>query len=83
MLSRTKLRCLRQTHTSAPNKLKLAKKLAKITQTRIAAKVGLPQSQVSLDVNGKSPEMSLAKARAYAGVFGCSVDDLFPPEASA
>ncbi len=85
MLNRTKLRQLRQATTDQPNKLRLAKKLAGVTQVEIAAKIGIAQSQVSEDINGKSTDLvnALAKARAYAGVFGCTVDDIFPPEASA
>jgi transcriptional regulator with XRE-family HTH domain len=85
MLNRKKLRELRETKTKATNKLRLAKELAEVTQTVIAERMAIAQSQVCDDMNGKSPDMSraLAKARAYAGLFGCTVDDLFPPEASA
>jgi transcriptional regulator with XRE-family HTH domain len=83
MLNRTALRQLRQTHTKAANKLRLAKELAQTTQTQIAARMALAQSQVCDDMNGKSSDISLKKARAYAGVFGCTVDDIFPPEVSA
>jgi DNA-binding XRE family transcriptional regulator len=82
MLNRTKLRQLRETKTKAANKLRLAKELAETTQTIIARRMALAQSQVCDDMNGKSPDISLTKARAYADVFGCTVDDIFPPEAS-
>ena len=83
MLNRTKLRLLRETHTKAANKLRLAKELAGVTQKVVAERMGLVQPQVCDDMNGKSTDISLKKARAYAGVFGCTVDDIFPPEASA
>lgn len=83
MLSRNKLRALRAADCDGPNKLRQAMKLANTTQMQVAARVGLAQSQVSEDINGKFCEMSLDKARAYADLFGCTVDDLFPREAVA
>lgn len=66
-----------------PNRLRLAMALAGLTQVQIAERVKLAQSQVSEDMNGKFSEMSLNKARAYADLFGCTVDDLFPREVVA
>lgn len=78
MLSPSKLRTLRTTRTDSPNKLRLAIKLDGVTQVQVAGAVGVSQSQVSEDVAGKFSEISLEKARAYAGFFGCAVEDLFP-----
>lgn len=52
--------------------------IAGVTQVQVAAAVGIAQSQVSEDANGKFSEMSLDKARTYARYFGCDVEDLFP-----
>jgi transcriptional regulator with XRE-family HTH domain len=62
-----------------PNKIKLAMTLARVTQMQVAAALGLPQSQISKDVRVR--RVSLDKARAYARLFGCSVDDLYPESA--
>lgn len=78
MLSPSKLRKLRTTRTETPNKLRLAIDLADVTQIQVAEAVGVAQSQVSEDANGKYSELSLDKARDYAEFFGCDVDDLFP-----
>lgn len=79
MLTRTKLRTLRSAPIEdAPNRLRLAMELASLTQTQVAATIGLAQSQVSEDAAGKFSEMSLDKARAYAALFGCAIEDLFP-----
>jgi transcriptional regulator with XRE-family HTH domain len=83
MLKRKTLRELRTTKAKGANKLRLAKDLAKITQMELSRRIHLAQSQVCDDMNGKSTDMSLAKARAYAGVFGCTVDDLFPPDGAS
>lgn len=78
MLSRKKLSELRRTSTGEPNKLKLAMKLAGVTQGVVSERIGISQSQVSEDATGLYSEMSLDKARKYADLFGCAVDDLFP-----
>lgn len=78
MLTRKKLQELRRAKNDGPNKLKLAAELAGLTQTEIAERIELAQSQVSEDMNGKALEVSLAKARTYADLFGCTVDDIFP-----
>ena len=80
MLSRAKLRELRQAPLDGPNKLKLAIALAETTQIEVAKAVGVAQSQVSEDAAGKFSELSLQKARDYAHFFGCELDDLFPDE---
>ena len=78
MLSRAKLSELRQAKTDEPNRLNVAMRLAGLTQVRLAEEVDLPQSQISEDVNGKYSDLSLDKARAYASIFGCTVDDEMP-----
>lgn len=78
MLTRTQLQRLRRTVTPQPNKIKLAMQLAEITQVQVSREIGISQSQVSEDASGKFSEMSLDKSRAYARLFGCTVDDLFP-----
>lgn len=78
MLSRSKLRALRNARASGPSKLRLAMTLADVTQVQVSEAVGIAQSQVSEDAAGKFSEISLEKARAYANFFGCTTDDLFP-----
>lgn len=78
MLTPHQLRKLRHASGVGPNKLRLAIELADTTQVKVAAAIGIAQSQVSEDVTGKSTDISLQKARAYARVFGCEVEDLFP-----
>jgi transcriptional regulator with XRE-family HTH domain len=53
-------------------------KLDGVTQVRLSEAMGIAQSQISEDVNGKFSAISLDKARAYAKFFGCTVEDLFP-----
>lgn len=77
MLTRSKLRTLRKSPTST-NRLRAAMSLAQVTQTQVAEAIGIAQSQVSEDAAGKFSEISLDKARAYAGYFGCAIEDLFP-----
>lgn len=78
MLSPYKLRKLRTTDSSEPNKLKLAMRLGGVTQVQLSSAIGIAQSQISEDAAGKFSEISLEKARAYAGFFGCGIEDLFP-----
>ena len=80
MLNRKQLAELRRAPLDRGNRLRQAMRIGKVTQVQLAAAVGVAQSQVSEDVNGKFSEMSLNKAREYAAFFGCSVDDLFPAE---
>jgi transcriptional regulator with XRE-family HTH domain len=82
MLTRKQLTDLRRAPLDTPNnRIKQAMKLAGLTQVQVAQAIGIAQSQVSEDAAGKFSELSLAKARAYAALFGCDVDDLFPREA--
>ncbi len=83
MLSTKNLRELRRAQPAEGNRLRLAMKLANTTQVQVSAAIGIAQSQVSVDAAGKSAEISLDKARAYAEFFGCDVDDLFPAEQAA
>lgn len=78
MLTRAALATLRKTPTSTPNKLKLAMKLAGVTQVQLSQAINLAQSQISEDATGKSTAISVDKAHAYAEFFGCAIDDLFP-----
>jgi transcriptional regulator with XRE-family HTH domain len=81
MLTRKQLTQLRRSPLNATNnRIKTAMKLAGLTQIQVAAAVGVAQSQVSEDAAGKFSDVSLTKARAYADLFGCDVDDIFPKE---
>lgn len=83
MLSKKQLGQLRRTPLNGRNKLLVARKLAGLTQVQLAAILGdTTQPQISDDEAGKYVVMSLDKARAYARVLGCTVDDIFPARQS-
>ncbi len=78
MLTPEQIDALRQAPDS-PNRLKAARKLAGITQVQLASVLRLSQNVISTDEAGDYINIDLAKSRAYARIFGCTVDDLFPP----
>lgn len=78
MLTRANVQALRKAQPDAPNKLRIAMALAGLTQVQVAEAMGILQSQVSKDAAGKFSDIALGKARAYADLFGCSIEDLFP-----
>lgn len=80
MLTPKQLKMLRAEPFTGPSKIRLAMKLAGLTQVQVAEVIGISQSQISEDVCGKFYEISLDKSRAYARLFGCTVDDLFPSD---
>jgi len=49
-----------------------------ITQTELAARTGIDQSEISKIVNDKKPNLSLAVAIRIAKALGKSVDYLWP-----
>lgn len=78
MLSARQLTQLRREAAESGNRIKAARRLAGLTQTKLADQIAIPQSQISDDETGKSPALSLQKARTYADFFGCAIEDLFP-----
>lgn len=83
MLTRNQLARLRRMETLEPNKIGLAMRIAGLNQKGLAGKLGVSQNAVHKDVKGKYTDLSLTKARTYADLFGCTVDDLFPSEVTA
>lgn len=78
MLTPEQLQALRDLPFDGPSKIKEAMRLTGLTQVQVASIIGVPQSQISKDALGKFATISLDKSRAYARLFGCTVDDLFP-----
>lgn len=64
------------------NRVKLAQRLAEVTQEDIAAALGEHQPYVSDVARGRYQTITVAKARKFADYFGCSIEDLFPVAAS-
>lgn len=80
MLSREQKRLLEKTRVTRrePNRLKLAMKLAGVTQEQLEAATGIPQPNISNIANGKSPKLTVERARTLASFFGCAIEDIFP-----
>jgi transcriptional regulator with XRE-family HTH domain len=53
--------------------------LAEINQIQLAAALGCTQPSVSRIINGQYSSIALDTTRELATLFGCEVDDLFPP----
>jgi transcriptional regulator with XRE-family HTH domain len=75
-LTPKQLKRLRGADWDGNNKIRLAMTLAGLTQVELGELMGIPQSQVSKDIN-KTQRVTLAKSRIYARFFGCAIDDLF------
>jgi transcriptional regulator with XRE-family HTH domain len=78
-LTREQLGRLRRTSTQRRNKVRLAMNLTGTTQVELGHVLAISQSQVSDYSRGTYSEITLSMAREFAEVFGCTVDDLFPP----
>ncbi len=59
------------------NRLDVAMELASATQESVAQALQISQPKVSRLASGPG-DMKLSMARKLAGLFGCTVDDLFP-----
>jgi transcriptional regulator with XRE-family HTH domain len=70
--------------SAEPNRLRLAMKLAGVTQVELAEAVGFTQSHISEIVNGNYSSLPLETAQKLADYFGpgCSTDLLFPLRAA-
>lgn len=77
MLTRKQLVALRH-EKPAPNRVASARKLAGLTQTELAERLGCAQPNVSRIERGLCPEITLDTTMALADVFGCQIYDLFP-----
>lgn len=77
MLTPKQIEVLRESPL-APNRVKVAMRLAGLTQVEVAAKLGITQSHVSEIANGNYSSLPLDTARKFATFFGCLIEDLFP-----
>jgi len=60
------------------NRVADAMRLAGFTQADVAARTDLSQPYVSDVARGRYATITLDKARQFAQLFGCSIDELFP-----
>ena len=65
-----------------PNKLRVAIKLAGITQAELSESIDEQQPYVSDIVRGRWQTITVTKARKFAEFFGCAIEDLFPERES-
>ena len=77
MLTERQLALLRA--SSPTNRVATAISLAGVTQTDIAAAIGVPQAYVSDVARQRYSTITVANAWKFAKYFACSIDDLFPP----
>ena len=64
-----------------PNRVARAMEMTGITQTALAAAIGLTQAYVSDVVRQRHRTITVANAGKFARYFGCSIEDLFPDDA--
>ncbi len=53
--------------------------LARVTQVRVAAAIGVTQAYVSDVACERHRTITVENAHRFANYFGCRIDDLFPP----
>lgn len=58
-----------------PNKLKLALRIAGVTQKAFAQALGIPEAYFSRIIHGR--DLNVSTARTIADAFGVGLDDLF------
>jgi transcriptional regulator with XRE-family HTH domain len=77
-LTKTQLRRLRQLSPRTGNRVELARQMLNLTQEQIADALHMRQTYVSAVCRGEYGTVTVAKARKFARLFGCSIEDLFP-----
>jgi transcriptional regulator with XRE-family HTH domain len=60
------------------NRLGKAMSLAGLTQVVVAERTGFTQSYVSRVQSGRYQDLPGETMRAFADLFGCAIEDLFP-----
>jgi transcriptional regulator with XRE-family HTH domain len=65
------------------NRLAHAIELAGITQTALAAAIGLPNTYISDTARGRYQTITVENAHRFAEYFGVSIDVLFPSKEAA
>ena len=79
MLTPRQLEALRS--EPGPNRVARAMEMAGVTQTTLAAAIGLTQSYISDVARQRHRTITVVNARKFTKYFGCSIDDLFPDDA--
>ncbi len=64
------------------SRVKVARKLAQLSQLEVASQLGTTQSYVSDVERRRYRSMTTENQRRFAKLFGCRVRDLFPDEVS-
>jgi transcriptional regulator with XRE-family HTH domain len=83
MLTKHQIARLKRSRQPGRNRLAVAKALAGLTQCEIAARTGLRQSYISKLENGRYSALPGETMRAFAQLYGCTIEDLFPPRETA
>ncbi len=78
-LTPRKLSALRhESAGEAGNRLAAAMRLAELTQSELADRIGLTQPYISAVATGRHSTITVENAHKFAEFFGCSIEDLFP-----
>ena len=78
MLTKQQLAILRS--EPGTNRVAKAIALAGVTQVTVAEALGLPQPYVSDVARQRYKTITVENARKFAVFFGCSIEDMFPPD---
>lgn len=78
VLTKDQLETLKRSRVKGRNRVPKAMELSQLTQVEIADKTGFTQSYISRVCNGHYSDLPGETMRAFAGVFGCAMEDLFP-----
>lgn len=80
-LTADELRALRAVPVTAalPNRLRIAMAMLDLTQSDVAARTELTQATISDIYNAKYSDLKHSTVQRLAGLFGCAIEDLFPP----
>lgn len=77
-LSQEQIDGLRRMPVDRPNRLAIAFAMTGTRQSEACEALGLLPSQVSQLVRGDYKSVSVERARQFADLFGCQIEDLFP-----
>jgi len=77
-LTPAQIRRLKQIRSERSNRLREARRLAKMTQVEVAAAMGITQPMLSDFERQRWMRTSVDVARRFAEFYGCAIEDLFP-----
>lgn len=77
-LTPAQVKRLRAAALNGPNKVRLARELAELTQVEMAKALHCEQNYISKIECDKYSRLPLENARELAAFFGCHIEDLFP-----